>query len=183
MAKYGNDDDEVDSIAKDIYQYISTRGKYWAKEYGFDAVFVSNVNPGAYLCGMATGATPNGRHDGDYCTIGNSPCNGQDRNGLIAMLNSVSKLDSANGGYITNLKVSKEMFTKHGETFRAVLDEFFVNGGQQLNITSVDKADMERALIEPEKYQNLIVRLGGWAVRFVELDRKTQQEVMRRTQY
>ena len=75
------------------------------------------------------------------------------------------------------------MFVKHYETLHNMLTHFFSTGGQQLNITTVDKADLERALVEPEKYQNLIIRLGGWAVRFVQCDQKTQEEIMARTQY
>ena len=183
LPKYGNDIDEVDQIVCDLKEFTNLRAKYWGSVVGLDAFVVSNVNPGAYTCGQVTGATPDGRLAGEYCAVGNSPAVGRDKNGIIAMLNSVSKVSPVNGGYITNIKLSREMFTKHGDTLRAVLKNFFANGGQQLNVTAVDKADLERALVEPEKYKNLIVRLGGWAARFVELDPKAQKEVMSRTQY
>lgn len=99
------------------------------------------------------------------------------------MLASVSKSDAANGGYITNLKLSKEMLSRHREKTVALLDTFFRNGGMQLNITVIGREDLENANKEPEKYGHVIVRIGGYSAKFTGLDKITQKEIMNRTLY
>lgn len=105
-----------------------------------------------------------------------------DKNGITAMLNSLVKLKTnKHAGSVQNLKFSKEMFTKLLDKTKGLLSAYFLNGGSQAMITVVNRGDLENALIEPEKCQNLMVRVGGFSARFVELSKPIQQELISRT--
>jgi len=106
-----------------------------------------------------------------------------DKNGLTALMNSVLKTDPANGGTMTNFKISREFFTGEREKFEALFDTYWNGGGLQANITILSKGDLEAAVKEPEKYPHLLVRLGGWTARFIDLEPFIQKEIIKRTLY
>jgi len=181
--KYGNDDNEADIMVSRVWRDMSDEAKIAGQALGFDFLTVSSVNPGGYWMGMMTGATADGRLKGESFAIGNAPTAGADKNGLTALMNSVLKTDPVNGGTMTNFKVSRSFFTDERNKFEALFAAYWADGGLQANITIVNKGDLEAALKEPEKFPNLLVRLGGWTARFIELDRFTQEEIIRRTLY
>ena len=148
----------------------------------FLAVLINN-NMNVAL-GRFVGATPDGRGAGEFLSNGNSPYNGRDREGLTAMLCSMCKMDTAiHAGGNQNLKVSRQMFAGEKPLIKPVLSAFFSMGGQQLNLSVVDQKDLEDAMEHPERHENLVVRVGGFTARFIDLDKKTQRDVLSRTAY
>jgi len=181
VPKFGNDNDATDSIIVRLWKDMSIAAKKAGKEVGFEFFTVSSVNPGGYWMGWGMGATADGRLAQQAYAIGNAPTAGVDKSGLTAMMNSVLKTDPANGGSVTNIKLSREFFTKERVKFEALFDTYWASGGLQANITIVSKGDLEAAMKEPEKYPHLIVRIGGWSARFIDLDDFTQKEILKRT--
>ena len=106
-----------------------------------------------------------------------------DREGITALMKSMTKLDtSIHAGANQNFKFSRELF-ENREKIKLLLGGFFALGGQQTNISVVSQKDLEDAMLHPENHANLLVRVGGYTARFVELDTKTQREVLSRTAY
>jgi len=96
----------------------------------------------------------------------------------------MTKLDPAlHAGATHNLKFSRKLFQKEITNVSALLKAYFAKGGTQAMITVTDAQELENALKEPEKYGNLIVRVGGYSERFIDLPRDVQLEVMKRTLY
>ncbi len=81
------------------------------------------------------------------------------------------------------MKFSRKMFTEKREELKALLKTYFEKGGQQAMITVVNRNDLENAIKEPEKYQHLFVRVGGFSARFVELSPDVQKDILSRTLY
>jgi len=181
--KYGNDNEEADMMVSRLWREIGDITKEAGKSYGLDFHTVSSVNPGGLGHGFQMGATADGRLAGEAFAVGNSPTAGNDKNGLTAMLNSVQRTDPANGGSVTNIKISREFFTKEREKFEALFLTYWKNGGLQANITIINRGDLEAAIKEPQKFTHLLVRLGGWTARYIDLEPKIQQEILRRTIY
>jgi len=183
MPKYGNNDPEADAMLREVASFLHTVSREIGKANGLDHYFVSSVNPGGITWGYYCGATADGRKKGEPFAVGDSPTASFDRSGVASMLASVAGSDAANGGYTTNLKLSREMFTRQRAKLEALLRVFFKNGGMQLNITVLSRGELECAMREPEKYSHVLVRVGGYSARFVELDSVMQREILARTLY
>jgi pyruvate-formate lyase len=108
---------------------------------------------------------------------------GTDISGPTAMLRSAATVDNKNGGYVTNMHISKETFRQNPEKIKAMLLTYFAMGGLQLNINCFSRRDLENAMKDPESYRHVIVRVSGYSARFVDLDRVTQEHVLARTVY
>ena len=136
------------------------------------------------MFGKATGASADGRKAGMPLSNGNQPTAGNDKNGLTALLNSMAKLDpGCHAGVVHNVKISRSLLHNLQETVEALFRGYFDNGGTQAMITVTDKKELENALIHPENYANLIVRVGGYSERFIDLPGDIRQEIIRRTLY
>ncbi|HCE45263.1 MAG TPA: hypothetical protein DET40_17120 [Lentisphaeria bacterium] len=181
--KFGNDDKEADGMLADMWKYINKSAKLAGKKRGLDFLVVSSVNPGGYGMGKDCGATADGRRKGEPFAIGMAPTAGFDKKGLTAMFNSVAKVDPAHGGATTNVKLSREFFTAERAKMEMLFKVYFKKGGMQANVTVVNKDDLQAALKEPEKYSHVMVRLGGWSARFIDLEPMIQEEIIRRTLY
>lgn len=183
--KYGNDDDEADSMVQRVSDHICRCAMKQAPRIGFDYYLAVNINNFANVtAGRQTAASADGRRNGEPLANGNTPTAGRDQKGVTAFLNSVSKIDpSVHAGYVHNMKFSRQMFTARREKLEALLGTYFAKGGTQAMITVVSRGDLESALKEPEKYRNLIVRVGGFSARYVELEPAIQQDILRRTLY
>lgn len=181
--KFGNDSDAVDHIVVDLCSYISRVVNERGREKGLDFYIISSVNPGGFGYGRLTAASADGRKKNAPFAVGNSPTAGYDKSGLTALMNSVSKSSPVNGGMITNFKLSRQMFLTGRKKTEAMFDAYFENGGFQANITVVNRGDLEAALKEPEKWPHLLVRMGGWSARYIDLSRDMQIEVLNRTLY
>ena len=115
--------------------------------------------------------------------LGNSPLPGTDTSGLTAMFLSTSGVDAANGGVVTNMNISRETVVHDREAVKAAFLTYFRIGGLQLNVNCFSKGDLVKALKEPDKYRNLIVRVSGFSARFVTLAPDVQREIASRTLY
>ena len=135
------------------------------------------------LLGRQTGATPNGRCAGDSLSNANNPTAGMDKNGVTAFINSLLKARTdIHYGVVQNMKFGKETFNDMRETVaKPTLASYFDRGGAQAMITVVGREDLENARIHPEKYTNLIVRVGGFSARYIELDDDIQLDILNRT--
>ena len=113
------------------------------------------------------------------------PSQGKDVSGPTRMLNSVLKLnhDGVTGGYALNLKIKTEL-VRDGvgiNALKALVKSYIEGGGPQLQVNFVDVESLKKAKTEPEKYRNLIVRIGGYCEYFVNLDGSLQDEIITRT--
>lgn len=183
MPKYGNNDPFVDDIRLRIETQINTIAREIGEKSEFSWYTVANVNPGGITVGPSVGASADGRHCGEVLACGNSPTPGSDRAGLTSMLLSTSKCDPKGGGYVTNMNLSRETITAHPDKFKSMVETYFSIGGMQLNINCFSRGDLERALVHPEDYPNLIVRVSGYSAKFTGLDAVTQKHILDRTVY
>lgn len=134
------------------------------------------------LFGWTTAASAEGRLAGQALANGNNPAPGADTRGATAFLNSLAKLDPAlHAGSVQNMKFSRDWFGPMRPKFDALLRAWFANGGSQAMISVVSADDLEAAMREPEKWGHLMVRVGGFSIRFVELPRDAQREILQRT--
>ncbi len=182
--KYGNDDPLADEYMKRILDAFWTEiGKYKSVRGGA-FMGACSLLQGGIAFGRNTWALPDGRHTGEELgnTIG--PRTGADTNGLTAMLNSVEKLPLKKGvgGTTLNVLIPKD-FTKTPEQrkkIEALMTSYMLNGGQMAQITTASREEMLDAKEHPERHGDLIVRVGGFSTRFIELDEGTQNEIIKR---
>jgi pyruvate-formate lyase len=183
--KYGNDDPAADAMLCAVSDHVAAHTHAQAKRLGLDYFLIVNINNHMNIgLGAQTGASAEGRRSGAPLANGNTPTAGNDTQGLTAFLNSIVKPSvSLHAGYTHNMKFSKATFREERPKVEAMLNTYFDNGGAQAMITVVGRGDMEAALREPEKYRNLIVRVGGFSARFVELTPAIQRDLIARTLY
>ncbi len=183
--KFGNDSDEVDELMKDLHRFVCLTTKEQAQRVGFDSYLVVVINNSANTSlGLLTGASPDGRQAWKPMANANSPQASGDQNGVTAVLNSMLKIDTdIHAGAVQNIKFSKETFNENRRVSRQVIEAYFVQGGAQLMITVIGREDLERAMEHPESYTNLLVRVGGFSARFVELSGEVQGDILSRTCY
>lgn len=183
--KFGNDDPAVDDIAHDLHTFEADIIRQQAQRVGLPSFLMVIINNSANTSmGCYVGASADGRRARSFMANAVNPVGGMDVCGTTAMLNSLLQVPSNHhAGTVQNLKLSRELYTRSQDKVRALLDAYFAAGGTQLMITVVGRHDLEEALVHPEQYQSLLVRVGGFSARFVELDASIQQEVLSRTTY
>ena len=187
--KYGNDDDRADDIAvwllKTFLEKIKKRHTYRNSEPTTSILTItSNVVYGKY-----TGAMPDGRKAGTPLAPGANPSYGAEQNGLLASLNSLTKLpyEWALDG-ISNTQTMNPDALGHNEEERInnlvnVMDGYFDQGAHHLNVNVFGKDKLLDAMEHPEKpeYANFTIRVSGYAVKFIDLTREQQMDVISRT--
>ncbi len=187
--RYGNDDDRADDIAvwllKTFLHKIKQCHIYRDAEPTTSILTItSNV-----VYGKATGSLPDGRKKGEPLSPGANPAYGAEQNGLLASLNSVAKLpyEWALDG-ISNTQTINPGALGHDEAERVenlvnVLDGYFVRGAHHLNVNIFGKEKLIDAMEHPEKeeYANFTIRVSGYAVKFIDLTREQQLDVISRT--
>ena len=185
IPKYGNDIEDVDAMAAKVHEHICLVSKAQKEVTDLDSFLVVMINNSANsVLGKYTGATPDGRNSKDVLSNANGPTQGMDTKGLTALINSLAKMETGiHAGVTQNFKFSKKLFQEHREIVKQHLLVYFEKGGTMANVSVVSKEDLIRALEEPEKYRNLLVRIGGYSIRFVDLDREAQEDMIRRTIY
>ncbi|MBE0652733.1 MAG: pyruvate formate-lyase, partial [Bacteroidales bacterium] len=185
LPKYGNDHDGVDTLYCNLHDHVCNYTRSLAQKNDLHHYLVVIINNDANTdLGFHTGASADGRKAGKSLNNGNSPSPGNDREGLTAFLNSIVKpRTDIHAGAVQNIKFSKDLFTKNRNEVEASLRTYFKKGGAQAMITVVGRKDLENALENPEDYRNLIVRVGGFSARFVELRKEVQLEILNRTLY
>lgn len=185
VEKYGNDLPGVDAFAQRFHRDVCTivrRQRERTSLYSYLIVIINNE--ANTVLGRFTAASPDGRNAREPMANGNNPTGGTDRRGLTAMLNSLTKLDThLHAGSVQNMKFSPELFNGHRNVVKAALQTYWENGGAQAMITVVGREDLEQAMVHPERYSNLMVRVGGFSARFVTLSPDVQREIASRTCY
>jgi pyruvate-formate lyase len=185
VAKYGNDDPDADAMICAVSEYVAAFTHAQAGRIGLDYFLIVNINNHMNVgLGKQTGASADGRRSMAPLANGNTPTAGNDTQGVTAFLNSIVKPDvSLHAGYTQNMKFSKATFRDERPKVEALLNTYFAKGGAQAMLTVVGRGEMESAMREPEKYRDLIVRVGGFSARFVELPPEIQRDLLARTLY
>ena len=181
--KYGNDDDEADGMAVRVFSHISQAHKeagLLTRLHRYHIVSVNNS--GSAERGALTAATPCGRKRSEPLSNGNSPSLGAEKSGLTSSLLSMAKIDPAqHAGVVHNVRFGKRMLRENVDAIQALLETFYENNGVQTNLSAIAADDLLKAMAHPEAYPNLIVRIGGFSARFVELSPIVQHELVLRT--
>lgn len=185
LPKYGNDVEEVDSIAREAaHFYTQPLPNYHNPRGGQFQAGLYPVSANVPL-GAQTGATPDGRLAHMPVADGVSPTNGKDLNGPTASCNSVAKLDhkDASNGTLFNMKMHPSaMSGERGlENFVSLVRGFFDQKGMHMQFNVVDKETLIDAQLHPERYQGLVVRVAGYSALFTTLSKSLQDDIIRRT--
>ena len=187
--RYGNDDDRADKIAVDLLKtFMKKIRKHHTYRNSEPTTSILTITSNV-VYGKATGALPDGRKAKEPFAPGANPAYGAEKNGLLASLNSVAKLpyEFALDG-ISNTQTINPGALGHDENERVgnlvhVLDGYFTNGGHHLNVNVFGREKLIDCMEHPEKpeYANFTIRVSGYAVKFIDLTREQQLDVISRT--
>ena len=187
--RYGNDDDRADEIAVWLLKtFLAKIKKHHTYRDSEPTTSILTI-PSNVVYGKATGAMPDGRKAGEPLSPGANPAYGAEQNGLLASLNSVAKLpyEWALDG-ISNTQTINPDAIGHDEQERInnlvqVMDGYFDQGAHHLNVNVFGKEKLIDAMEHPEKeeYANFTIRVSGYAVKFIDLTREQQMDVIART--
>lgn len=183
--KYGNDNDFVDGIARDLIRHYREELKSYRDSRGGKFVLTVESQSMNISQGKCVGATPDGRFAYDALNDNCSPVMGRDTNGPTATIRSVSKLDQLNAtnGCLYNLRFDPRSIggEKGRQVLGGVIKTYFDRLGEHIQINVVDNETLCAAQVQPEKYRNLLVRVAGYLAYFTELDKPVQDNIIQRT--
>ena len=187
--KYGNDDDRADNIGVELlHNFVNKIKKHHTYRDSEPTTSILTITSNV-VYGKATGAMPDGRKAGEPLSPGANPSYGAEQNGLLASLNSVAKIPyhwSLDG--ISNTQTINPSALGHSEEERTnnlvqVLDGYFDQGSHHVNVNVFGREKLIDAMEHPEKeeYQNFTIRVSGYAVKFINLTKEQQMDVISRT--
>lgn len=184
VPKYGNDDDYVDQIAKDIYNFVSTEPKKLISALG-NRNHATTTGPMSNMYeGAKTWTTANGRKAGEPFSNHLGPTDGFDVNGAVGNINSLTKLDhDRHFGIVHNLYFVNVDSDKKIDDMLNLIEYFFSRGGHHVQINCQDKRVFVEAKKHPDRYRGLMVRVAGYVAYFVELSEELQDQIIGRTSH
>jgi pyruvate formate-lyase/glycerol dehydratase family glycyl radical enzyme len=185
--KYGNDDDYVDSIAKELYQFWAETTVTFDTIYGGKhkptAISISSQWPG----GALTGATPDGRYAGECLADGTmSPMRGRDTRGPTAVIKSALSIDQVPyQATLMNMKFHPSALksTEDMKKLSDLIRTYFSFGGKHVQFNVVNRETLLDAQKHPENHRDLVVRVAGYSAYFVQLGKVVQDEIIGRMEH
>jgi pyruvate-formate lyase len=183
--KYGNDDNQADTMMVQLHDFICNTIRDQRNRTNLHSYLnvIINNSQNTTLARWV-GASADGRKAGAPMANANTPSGGSDKKGVTAMMNSIVKPNPAiHAGSVQNIRFGKDIFISQKEKFAALIKTYFEQGGSQAMITVINRGDLEKALLEPDKYKDVFVRVGGFSARFVELPEDVQVDILSRTTY
>ena len=186
--RFANNDDYADDIGREMMTWFVERSRFHAARYP-QIIFPISVGTFSWYAkiGKEVGPTPDGRFDGEAIAANFSPALGADMSGPTAAIGSYLKMPVADlaAGAPIDLRFSSSGLQGAAGTERlaGLIDTFVSMGGNMLTVTVTDAEELKRALLEPEKYRHLRVRMGGWSAYFVMLGEEQQRLHIRRVEH
>jgi len=184
---FGNDDERVDSLAANLVREFMERiGEQHTYRDSIPTQSVLTITSNV-VYGKLTGSTPDGRKAGEPFAPGANPMSGRDSTGPVASMCSVASLPyeyAQDGISYTFSIVPSSLGVSEDERIGklvGMLDGYFAQGGHHINVNVMDRATLLDAIEHPEKYPTLTVRVSGYAVKFIQLTREQQLDVVNRT--
>lgn len=185
--KFGNDDDSVDLLMKDMVKQVAEVVNNATNPRGGKYVFGLYSVEDHAIMGTYTGTTPDGRLKGFPLANAIAPVQGSDTQGPTAIINSVVKTDLsvATNLMVLDLKFNPQFFRNkmHTDALRALIQSYFDRGGLEIQFNVIGRETLEDACEHPDKYEDLVVRVSGFSAYFITLREASKVDIINRTEY